>query len=85
MRINRFRPRVPSLRKRSTVPWRGFNAEILEYVEEIGRRKKAGELLTSREEEIWKGRSDGEFGRKLILEGLVEHYPGTLNGKGKRG
>ena len=63
----------------------GFNAEILAYVEEIGRRKKAGELLTSREEEIWKGRSDGEFGRKLILEGLVEHYPGTLNGTGEEG
>lgn len=63
----------------------GFNAEILAYVEKIDRRKKAGELLTSREEEIWKGRSDGEFGRELILEGLVEHYPGTLNGKGEEG
>ena len=63
----------------------GFNAEILAYVERIGRRKKAGERLTAREEEIWKGRSDGEFGRKLILDGLVDRYPGTLNGMGKEG
>ena len=61
------------------------NAEILEYVERIGRRQQAGEPLTPREQEVWKGRLASELGRKLILDGLVEHYPGTLNGTGEEG
>lgn len=60
-----------------------FNAGILEYVEQIGLRKQAGEVLSSREEAIWKGRMNAEFGRKLIVGGLVESYPGTRNGAGE--
>ena len=62
-----------------------FNAGIDEYLQKVERRKKAGEPLTAREEQIWKGRAEIEFGRKLILEGLVERYPGILNGKGEEG
>ncbi len=62
-----------------------FNADILSYVEEIDSRKKDGETLNAREEQIWRGRSDAEFGRKLIVESLVERYPGTLNGAGENG
>jgi hypothetical protein len=63
----------------------GFNAGIVEFVERIHLRKAAGEPLTFREEGILKGQADAEFGRKLILEGLVEHFPGTLNGTGEEG
>ena len=60
-----------------------FNAGILEYVEQIGLRKQAGERLSPREEEVWKGRMNAEFGRKLIVGGFVESYPGTVNGTGE--
>ena len=63
----------------------GFNAGIDEFIERIRLRKEAGEPLTFREKAILKGQSDAEFSRRLILEGLVEHYPGTLNGTGEEG
>jgi anaerobic magnesium-protoporphyrin IX monomethyl ester cyclase len=61
----------------------GFNEEIFQFVERIRLKKEAGEPLTFREEGILKGQSDAQFGRNLILHGLVEHYPGTLNGMGR--
>jgi radical SAM superfamily enzyme YgiQ (UPF0313 family) len=62
-----------------------FNSGILEYLDRIGQRKSAGEALTAREEQIWQGRCNAEFGRSLILQGLVESYPGTRNGTGRQG
>ena len=62
-----------------------FNDGILVYVEGIGLRKQAGEPLSPREEEIWKGRMNAEFGRRLILDSLVESYPGIGNGAGEEG
>lgn len=60
-----------------------FNAGILAYVEGIGQRNRAGEPLSPREEGIWQGRVNAEFGRRLILDSLVESYPGTGNGAGR--
>jgi radical SAM superfamily enzyme YgiQ (UPF0313 family) len=62
-----------------------FNAVIHEYEIGIGLRKQAGELLSPREEGIWQGKVNAEFGRSLILDGLVESYNGRGTGAGAEG
>jgi len=62
-----------------------FNAGIFEYLDDISAKKAAGEPLSPRDEGIWEGRRNFEFGRDLILGGLVERYPGMANGAGDNG
>ncbi|TAL33251.1 MAG: B12-binding domain-containing radical SAM protein [Spirochaetes bacterium] len=57
-----------------------FNSSIHRYVADIAPRKAKGETLTDRDEEILRSIETFVFNRKIILEELVEAYPGVTNG-----
>jgi len=59
-----------------------FNREILDAVDEIEARKAAGGTLSDWEEWVCRGRFVSAFNRSLILERMVEGYPGVVNGAG---
>ena len=57
-----------------------FNQGIVQYIESIEPRKAAGEVLSTADENILKGVRSFRFNRRLILDQLIEQYPGISNG-----
>jgi hypothetical protein len=57
-----------------------FNDSLLECVGRIGKKKEAGEPLSAQEDGMWRGLANTIFNRRLILDELVDRYPGILNG-----
>jgi len=59
-----------------------FNRGILSGLDQIEEKKARGDALSDWEEWVCKGRQNSAFNRSLILERMLESYPGTVNGAG---
>ncbi len=57
-----------------------FNDDIVAYINEIEPRNSRGEALSPEDERILRGVRSFRFNRRLILDELIEHYPGITNG-----
>lgn len=62
-----------------------FNAELNVYIKNLSQRKKNGEILKEYDENVLKGIESFLFSYSLVIDELVEKYPGVQNGAGRDG